>query len=40
MEEIIKKLEEIVSKELDKKTIPSREVLDIVNIIAAYYFAK
>ena len=40
MEEIIKKLEEIVSEELDKKTIPSREVLDIVHLIMTYRFSK
>ena len=37
MEEIIKKLEEIVITELDKKTIPSSDVLDIVKILITYY---
>lgn len=37
MDEIIKKLEEIVKQELDKKEIPSNEVLDIVKLLMTYH---
>ena len=40
MEEIIKKLEEIVNGELDKKIIPSPVVLDIIRIIMTYRFGS
>ena len=33
MEEIKQKLIEIVSKELDKKEVPSTEILDTISII-------
>lgn len=42
MEEIINCLQEIVKTNLEEckknKTIPSREILDIVNLINSYYF--
>ena len=38
MEEIIKKLEEIVNQELDKKIIPSNDVLDIIRLLMTYRF--
>ncbi len=40
MDEIIKKLEEIVNQELDKKTIPSSDVLDIIRMIMTYHFGN
>ena len=36
MNEIIKKLEEIVNQELDKKIIPSSDVLDIIKLFMTY----
>lgn len=40
MEEIIKKLEEIVNQELDKKVIPNENVLESIRAIMSYRFEK
>ena len=36
MEEIIKKLEDIVNKELDKGGVPSSEVLEVVRVLSCH----